>query len=115
MSLRTRLWLVIGALALLPLLVGGVVASLSVPRILDARARDAVRTQSSSVAQSLHAQCETAGVAARATALDEQATNPEPRRGSGAGSRPARSVEGGACAFNGATNRAVSGQCRPAS
>ena len=65
-----RLWLVVGALALMPLLVGGLFASLLVPNVLDGENERRTQSLSAAVAAELRSACRLAGSSARALALD---------------------------------------------
>ena len=70
MSLRSRLWLVIGSLALLPTLVAGVVFGFVVPEMLDKQASGRLRASAAAVQASLQTLCREVGTAARAVAID---------------------------------------------
>ena len=65
-----RLWLVVGALALMPLLVGGLVASLLVPNVMDSQSERHTESLGAAVAAELRSACRLAGSSARALALD---------------------------------------------
>jgi HAMP domain-containing protein len=75
-SLRFRLWLVIGVLALLPLVVGAVVASVLVPDVQQTQSTREALAASAAVRAQLQASCRLAGVSARSLALDAAATSP---------------------------------------
>ena len=69
MSLRRRLWLVLGGLFLVPLAVGGLVLLLVVPTAQSDRVSGNVDSSAAAVRAELVDQCRTLGVAARAAAL----------------------------------------------
>ncbi len=77
-SLRSRLWSVMIVLALLPLLVGAVVASLVVPDLVAAHGRSETRMSAGAVGDDLASRCRAAGVAARITAVDVADGTPLP-------------------------------------
>jgi diguanylate cyclase (GGDEF)-like protein len=68
-SLRRRLWLVLGGLFLVPLAVGGLVLLLVVPTAQSDRVSGNVDSSAAAVRVELIDQCRTLGVAARAAAL----------------------------------------------
>ena len=83
MNLRTRLWLVVGSIALVPLVIGGLVAILSVSSINEDRRSESLRVQARGVAAQLSARCREAGLAARS--LGAEAVNGDATRASAAG------------------------------
>ena len=66
MRLRTRLWLVLGALFLVPLVVGGLVLLVVVPDARSARVTDTVRTARAAVAAEVSDTCRLLGAASPA-------------------------------------------------
>ncbi len=77
MSLRNRLWLVVGALVLLPLLVGGVAAVVVVDRGVDRSTRAVLDAQTDAVAVALASACRELGVAARSLGAEAAARDPQ--------------------------------------
>ena len=80
MSLRTRLWLVLAALFLLPLVVSGLVLLLVVPNVSAARVAESADTGAMAVGSGLRDECRLLGLAARNAAL-EAAGAQDPARG----------------------------------
>jgi diguanylate cyclase (GGDEF)-like protein len=74
--LRSRLWLVIGVLVLLPLAVGAVVATTVVPELLSKPPKDDLTVAGNAIVAKLQLECEAVGVSARALAV--RASSPPP-------------------------------------
>ncbi len=70
MSLRTRLWLVLAALFLLPVVVGGLILALAVPGASSDRLVGSSRTAANAVVSYLADECRTLGLAVRSPALE---------------------------------------------
>jgi diguanylate cyclase (GGDEF)-like protein len=77
MSLRTRLWLVLGGLFLLPVVVGGFALLVLVPDARSERVTDTVGAAGAAVAAEVSDDCRLLGVAARSAALEAAATDPQ--------------------------------------
>ncbi|MCY7373426.1 MAG: sensor domain-containing diguanylate cyclase [Spirochaetaceae bacterium] len=75
MSLRTRLWLVLAALFLIPLVVGALVIVAVVPQARSERVDDDVRRAAAAVSAQIADQCRLLGLAARTTALEALVTS----------------------------------------
>jgi diguanylate cyclase (GGDEF)-like protein len=75
-SLRARLGVVLGALFLVPLLVGGLVIALVLPGIRATRISNSLERSGMAVRAEIHDECRFLGVAARGVALDAGATDP---------------------------------------
>jgi diguanylate cyclase (GGDEF)-like protein len=75
-SLRRRLWLVLGGLFLVPLAVGALVLLLVVPDARSARATDDVDRGALAVRSELTDECRTLGLAVRVTALESVVRDP---------------------------------------
>ena len=82
MSLRTRLWLVLAALFLIPLVVGALVIVAVVPQARSERVDDDVRRAAAAVSAQIADECRWLGLAARTPALEALVT-----------SRPAQAVD----------------------
>jgi len=76
MSLRTRLWLVLGALFLIPLVVGALVIVAVVPQARSEQVDDEVRTGAVAVSAQIADQCRGLGLAARTPAVEARVTSP---------------------------------------
>jgi diguanylate cyclase (GGDEF)-like protein len=76
-SLRTRLWLVLGGLFLVPLLVAGLVLLVVVPDARDDRLGDSVRTGAPAVAAELSDLCLQLGLAVRNVVLESAVSSPQ--------------------------------------
>jgi diguanylate cyclase (GGDEF)-like protein len=76
MRLRTRLWLVLGALFLVPLAVGALVLAVVVPDARSERASGDVRRAAATVSAQLADQCALLGVAARLVPFEAAASDP---------------------------------------
>ena len=70
MSLRTRLWLVLGALFLIPLVVGVLVLALAVPQIKDDQLEQSLDTGRAVVTAELKDTCRLLGLTGRAVGLE---------------------------------------------
>src|SRR4051794_11085734 len=77
MSLRTRLLLTLGALFLVPLVVGVLVLAVAVPQVKGDQARNDLITNQAVVADELASHCRDLGVTARALGLEAVATTPQ--------------------------------------
>jgi len=77
MSLRTRLWLVLGALFLIPLVVGALVIVAVVPQARSEQVDDEVRTAAVAVSAQIADQCRGLGLAARTAAVEARVTSPK--------------------------------------
>ncbi|RJK97845.1 GGDEF domain-containing protein [Vallicoccus soli] len=77
MSLRNRLWLVVGALVLLPLLVGGGAAVSVVQRDVQRADQEVLDARTDAVAVALARACAEAGVAARSVGAEAAVGSPE--------------------------------------
>ncbi|MGH8970324.1 MAG: diguanylate cyclase [Actinomycetes bacterium] len=77
MSLRTRLWLVLGALFLVPLVVGALVFFLVVPDVASHRLEDSLDTAGRSVVAEVGDECRVLGLAVRTMALEAAAADPQ--------------------------------------
>ena len=75
-SLRTRLWLVLGALFLVPLVVGALVIVTVVPDAPSARPEESVRAGLRAVNAQLAVECRVLGLAARTPPLEAGASSP---------------------------------------
>jgi two-component system cell cycle response regulator len=75
-SLRTRLWLVLGCLFLVPLIVGGLVLLAVVPGAASDRADTTVRTAATALSGELADECRLLGLAARTPALEAEVSGP---------------------------------------
>lgn len=82
LSLRNRLWLVVGALVLVPLLAGGLVAVLLVARAADQRVLGVLRAEVGSVSALVVSECEQVGLAARSLGAEAAAGSPAQAAGS---------------------------------
>jgi two-component system cell cycle response regulator len=76
MSLRTRLYIVLGALFLVPIIVGGLVLALVIPGVRSDRVETEVRAGSVAVGNQIVDECQLLGLAARALALESAASSP---------------------------------------
>ncbi|MGH8895009.1 MAG: hypothetical protein ACRDWY_17155, partial [Actinomycetes bacterium] len=77
MSLRTRLWLVLGGLFLVPLIVGGLVLLVVVPDARSDRVSGSVESAAAAAAAEVADDCRLLGVAARSAVLAAAATTPQ--------------------------------------
>lgn len=77
MSLRTRLWLVLGGLFLVPMLAALLLVTVAIPQVLTERLNTALATDRAVVTSELLDNCSQLGVAARALALEAAATSPQ--------------------------------------
>jgi len=75
-SLRTRLWLVLGCLFLAPLVVGALVIVAVVPGAQSERVDSSVRTATTAVSAELADECSLLGLAARTTAVEAEVSSP---------------------------------------
>jgi diguanylate cyclase (GGDEF)-like protein len=75
-TLRTRLWLVLGALFVVPLAVGALVLAVVVPDAQSDRRTDNVRRGAAAVSEGVRDQCALLGVAARLVPFQAAATEP---------------------------------------
>jgi diguanylate cyclase (GGDEF)-like protein len=76
-SLRSRLWLVIGVIVLLPLVVVGTLATVAAPTFLASSREEALRLTADAVTAGLRTECLSVGVEARYVAV-EAAARPDP-------------------------------------
>jgi len=76
MSLRTRLWLVLGALFLIPLVVGALVIVAVVPQARSEQVDDDFRTAALAVSAQIADQCRGLGLAARTAAVEARVNSP---------------------------------------
>lgn len=76
MRLRTRLWLVLGGLFLVPLVVGGLVLLVVVPDARSERVTDTVRSAGAAVSAEVADSCRLLGAAGRAVVLEAAAGSP---------------------------------------
>jgi diguanylate cyclase (GGDEF)-like protein len=76
-SLRTRLWLVLGGLFLVPMLAAVLLVTVAIPQVLTERLQTGLETDRSVVTNELLDNCTQLGLAARALALEAAATSPE--------------------------------------
>jgi HAMP domain-containing protein len=76
MTLRTRLWLVLGGLFLVPLAVGALVLAVVVPDARSERVADDVRRAAAAVSAQVTDECALLGVAARLVPFEAAATDP---------------------------------------
>jgi diguanylate cyclase (GGDEF)-like protein len=74
-SLRSRLWIVLAALFLLPLIVGGLLLLVLIPGVGAERVSQSARTAASSVANRIGDECRMLGLAARNAALEAVAAS----------------------------------------
>ena len=77
MSLRTRLWLVLGGLFLVPLAVGALVLAVVVPEARSEQVTGSVEVAAAAVAADLADDCSLLGLAARSVALEAATSSPE--------------------------------------
>jgi len=77
MSLRTRLWLVLGALFLVPLVVGALVIVALVPDARSGRVEESVRAAATAVSAQLAGECRSLGLAARTPAVEALVSSPD--------------------------------------
>jgi diguanylate cyclase (GGDEF)-like protein len=76
MSLRTRLWLVLGGLFLVPLMVGALVIGLVVPGVRAEQVEATLRTGSAAMTAQVVDECRLLSVTVRAVALEADDTDP---------------------------------------
>ncbi|MDQ1586321.1 MAG: hypothetical protein QOH80_1686 [Actinomycetota bacterium] len=76
MSLRSKLWLVLGALFLVPLVVGVLVLALAVPQVKDDQLRSSLATDQAVVVDELTSQCRGLGQTARLVGFESSASTP---------------------------------------
>ena len=76
MSLRTRLWLVVGALVLIPLVAAGVLVGWLGPQAAANETRERLTTSAASVRAALADRCQAAGLTARAMAAEAAVSTP---------------------------------------
>ena len=77
MSLRTRLWLVLGALFLVPLVVGVTVIALAVPQVKDDQLHQSLESGRAVVSTQLKDSCRLLGLAARTVGLESATSRPD--------------------------------------
>ena len=77
MSLRSRLWLVLGALFLVPLVVGVMVIALAVPQVKDDQLEQSLESGRAVVSTQLKDTCRLLGLTARAVALESATSRPD--------------------------------------
>jgi diguanylate cyclase (GGDEF)-like protein len=75
-TLRTRLWLVLGTLFLIPLVVGVLVLAVLVPQVRGDRVERGLTTDRAVVTNALREECRRLGMAARDVALEAAAASP---------------------------------------
>jgi len=76
-SLRTRLWLVLGALFLVPLVVGVTVIALAVPQVKDDQLHQSLESGRAVVSTQLKDSCRLLGLAARTVGLESATSRPD--------------------------------------
>jgi len=76
-SLRSRLWLVLGALFLVPLVVGVLVLALAVPQVRDDQLEQSLDSGRAVVTTELKDACRLLGLTARTVGLESSATDPD--------------------------------------
>ncbi|MDP8909251.1 MAG: diguanylate cyclase [Chloroflexota bacterium] len=76
MSLRTKLWLVLGLLFLLPMVVAAGLVTVAIPQAMAERTASALATDRAVVTNKLLDACEQLGLAARSLALEAAVTSP---------------------------------------
>jgi two-component system cell cycle response regulator len=76
-SLRNRLWLVLGGLFLVPLVVGVLVIALAVPQVKDDQLVQSLESGRAVVSSQLKATCRTLGLTARAVGLESATSRPD--------------------------------------
>ena len=76
MSLRSRLWLVLGALVLLPVLVTALVLLIVIPSVQHDQVQQRLQSQRTAAMSVLADQCRVDGLVARSLALESAATTP---------------------------------------
>ncbi|MEP6759843.1 MAG: diguanylate cyclase [Sporichthyaceae bacterium] len=77
MSLRNRLWLVLGALFLVPLVVGVLVIALAVPQVKDDQLVQSLESGRAVVSSQLTTTCRMLGLTARAVGLESATSRPD--------------------------------------
>ena len=77
MSLRNRLWLVLGGLFLVPLVVGVLVIALAVPQVKDDQLVQSLESGRAVVSSQLKATCRMLGLTARAVGLESASSRPD--------------------------------------
>jgi two-component system, cell cycle response regulator len=76
-SLRNRLWLVLGALFLVPLVVGVMVIALAVPQVKDDQLQQSLESGGAVVSTQLKDTCRLLGLTARAVGLESATSRPD--------------------------------------
>ena len=77
MSLRSRLWLVLGALFLVPLVVGVMVIALAVPQVKDDQLEQSLESGRAVVSTHLKDTCRLLGLTARTVGLESATSRPD--------------------------------------
>ncbi len=77
MSLRSRLWLVLGALFLVPLVVGVMVIALAVPQVKDDQLEQSLESGRAVVSTQLKDTCRLLGLTARTVGLESATSRPD--------------------------------------
>ena len=77
MSLRNRLWLVLGALFLVPLVVGVMVIALAVPQVKDDQLEQSLESGRAVVSTQLKDTCRLLGLTARTVGLESATSRPD--------------------------------------